>query len=105
MISKSLGYICSSYVSILGPDSVMLGVEEIQKRETEKIMLPGKKESRVGWVPWAARPWRGLCKVARPQWDGRGTGGGVVIYTSRKLLLGIWVPGPQGSRSTSVSWK
>lgn len=76
MISKSLGYICSSYVSILGPDSVMLGVEEIQKRETEKIMLPGKKESRVGWVPWAARPWRGLCKVARPQWDGRGTGGG-----------------------------
>lgn len=50
--------ICTHSLNMVTPgaDSVVLGAEEIQKREIEEIILPGKEESGVGWVRWAAGP-------------------------------------------------
>lgn len=46
IICKSLLHISALYVSSPGPDSVRL--RKYRHRETERIKLPGKKESRVG---------------------------------------------------------
>lgn len=64
-----------------------------------------RQEREQGWVgPVGSKTVAGPLQGSKTTVGWKGDGG-VVIYTSRKLLLGIWVPGPQGSRSTSVSWK
>lgn len=98
--------ICTHSLNMVTPgaDSVVLGAEEIQKREREEIILPGKEESGVGWVLWAAGPRQARllvepCKVTGPQRVGR------AIHLSRKLVLGISLLCSRGNTGPCVSWK
>ena len=104
IISEILIRILSLNMVSPGADSVVLGAEEIQKREREEIILPGKEESGVGWVlrvagPRQARLLVELCKVAGPQRVGR------AIHLSRKLVLGLRLLCPRGTTNPCVSWK